>query len=153
MAAAIAAAASAAMGVARRQWLTVAGPILMPEASLVEAPDDAAHAAGAIRTALAESTTSVLTAAAFGCVVMCWRRGALAGEAVALVATALIAVEALSFGMAIPTVTDRDERLSATQTHAELLNLVGEDGLVAGEGPALAPSVAARFGPNDLRVR
>ena len=113
---------------------------------------DAAHAAGAIRTALAESTTSVLAAVAFGGVVMCWRRGALAGEAVALVATALIAVEALSFGMAIPTVTDRDERLSATPTHAELLELVGEDGLVVGEGPALAPSVAARFGPNDLRV-
>ncbi|MGB0502346.1 MAG: hypothetical protein ACPGNP_14290, partial [Acidimicrobiales bacterium] len=113
---------------------------------------DAAHAAGAIRTALAESTTSVLAAVAFGGVVMCWRRGALAGEAVALVSTALIAVEALSFGMAIPTVTDRDERLSATPTHAELLELVGEDGLVVGEGPALAPSVAARFGPNDLRV-
>jgi len=113
---------------------------------------DAAQSAGAIRTVLAESTTSSLAAAAFAVVVLSWRRGALAGEAVAVVATALVVVEALSFGMAIPTVTDRDERLAATQTHAELLDLVGEDGLVVGEGRALAPVVAARFGPNDLRV-
>lgn len=112
----------------------------------------AAQAAGVTRTALAESTTSLLAAAVFAAVVGVWRRGILAREAVGLVAAVLVAAEALTFGVAIPTVTDRAERLVATETHAELLGLVGEDGLVVGEGRVLAPVVAARFGPNDVRV-
>ena len=112
----------------------------------------AAQAAGVTRTALAESATSLLAAAVFAAVVGAWCRGMLAREAVGLVAAVLVAVEALTFGVAIPTVTDRAERLVATETHAELLGRVGKDGLVVGEGRALAPVVAARFGPNDLRV-
>ncbi|MEO0492694.1 MAG: YfhO family protein [Actinomycetota bacterium] len=113
---------------------------------------DVAGDAGAVRTALAESTISLLALATVVTVVESWRRQALAGEAVVIAAGALVVLEALSFGMAIPSVTDRDERLAATPTHTELFELVGDQGLIVGEGRAMPPVVAARFGPDDVRV-
>ena len=65
---------------------------------------------------------------------------------------ALAAYELLSFGMPIPTVTERDERVTVTDAHVALLELVEDGGRIAGDHDVFSPASSARFGIADVRA-
>ncbi len=105
-----------------------------------------------LRAVAAQSVATVVVAAIASTLVMLCTRRRLAGGGVAIAFVALAAYELLTFGMPIPTVTDRDERPTATSAHDALLAVLDDHGRVAGDHDAFSPADAARFGIADVRA-
>lgn len=104
------------------------------------------------RLTTAESMSSVVVLLVGIGIVAAWRRGVVDGRFVGIAACGLAAFELLSFGMAIPTAAEQDERLAGTAVHELVSDLAGPDGRVVGFGEVMAPSVSPALGIDDVRA-
>lgn len=105
-----------------------------------------------LRAVAAHSIATVVVLAIGVMVLGLCARGRVSGAGVATIFVALVAYELLSFGMPIPTVTDRTERPVSTAAHDALRAVLGDHGRVAGDHDAFAPADASRFGIADVRA-
>lgn len=114
---------------------------------------DVVGAEGARRTAVAVASPSILVLVVGAAVAVAWWRGAADGRTIGFAACGFVLFELLTFGMAIPTAADRDERLAATAAHAEVAALIGSEGRLAGVGDVMVPAVAEALDLPDVRAR
>ena len=114
--------------------------------------NDVIGGVNARRVTIATSATSLLALLVGVGIVVAWRRGAADGRFVGIAACGLAVFELLSFGMAIPTATERDERLAVTMVHELVADHAGPDGRVGGIGDVMAPAVSPAFGIGDIRA-
>lgn len=113
---------------------------------------DALRTASTLQPVAAHLVGTAAVVAVVTAVGRSWWRRRLSTEAVKYALVALAAYELLSFGMPIPTVTERDERVTVTDAHVALLEIVEDGGRIAGDHDVFSPASSARFGIADVRA-
>ena len=138
--------------IALRRAVPVAGVVSVIGCIAAWRWNDVVGGANAHRSTIAASTPSVVVLLVGVAMVVAWRRGAIDGRFVGIAACGLTVFELLSFGMAIPTTAERDERLAATAVHQIVADYAGPDGRVGGIGDVMVPAVSPAFGTGDIRA-
>jgi len=108
--------------------------------------------ANARRLTIAESMASMVALLVGIGIVIAWRRGVVDGRFVGSAACGLAVFELLSFGMAIPTAAEKDQRLAMTAVHELVAELAGPEGRIVGFGEVMVPAVSPALGVDDVRT-
>jgi hypothetical protein len=128
--------------------LSVAGLALVPS---VMDWLDMARQAGASRQVVAHSIVPLIAGlAVLSILVARWRRR-LSGPGTAWAIVGVVAFELLSFAMPVPTTAHRDQRLSETDAHRQVEELLEPGERLAGEGRAFFPNTTELFDIDDAR--
>lgn len=112
---------------------------------------DEARRLGVVRDTIAASTAPILAASATVALVVARTRRRISTAVVGGGLVVVVAFELLSFAMPVPTIADRDQRLSATPAHDELRALLRPGERLAGEGRTFFPSTTQLFDIDDAR--
>ena len=112
---------------------------------------DATQTHDALRAVLSVSVVPALCALAVAVVILARIRGWLTSTAVGWVFVAIIGFELLSFAMAVPTIVEPAEQITATPAHAQVKELLAPGERLSGEGWTFFPSTTALFDIDDAR--
>ena len=112
---------------------------------------DAAQSHGALRGVLSVSVVPALCALAVAVGILARLRGWLTNTAVGWAFVGIIGFELLSFAMAVPTIVEPAEQITATPAHAQVKELLAPGERLSGEGWTFFPSTTALFDIDDAR--
>ena len=112
---------------------------------------DATQSHDALRGVLSVSVVPALCALAVAVVILARLRGWLTSTAVGWAFVAIIGFELLSFAMAVPTIVEPAEQITATPAHAEVKEMLAPGERLSGEGWTFFPSTTALFDIDDAR--
>ena len=112
---------------------------------------DAAQSHDALRGVLSVSVVPALCALAVAVVILARLRGWLTSTAVGWAFVAIISFELLGFAMAVPTIVEPAEQITATPAHAEVTEMLAPGERLSGEGWTFFPSTTALFDIDDAR--